>query len=153
MPTFLKSLETLWSSGELRDMEQDLDCFIRSNLSDLRRTVREGRLGGQDLARRRHHQGALSKRQFVDFCVRSVLRRKGSCNPGRDIEDQRREIEKEVWFEGERARRAVPRERQEEIARNWARLHAPHWREWRLFQLLYVWERKADDYLRLIGEE
>jgi hypothetical protein len=153
MATFINSLEDLWKSGQLKDLEADLDCFIRSNLPDLRKAVREGRAGGQEIARRRHRRGEITKPQFVDYCVRSVLRRRGSCNPGRDIEEQRLEIEKEVWFEGERQRRKLPAERCEEIARKWAKLHAPHWREWRLFQMLYVWEKKSDQYLRLISEE
>jgi hypothetical protein len=153
MATFLKSLEDLWKSGQLKDLEQDLDCFIRSNLPDLRKAIREGKSVGEVLARRRHRRGEISDRQFVDFCVRSVLRRKGSCNPGRDIEEQRREIEKEVWYEGERQRRPLPADRREDIARKWAKHHAPNWREWRLFQMLYVWEQKADQYLTLLSED
>lgn len=152
MPSFLKSLEDLYKSGQLKDLEQDLDCFIRTHLVDLRRAIREGRQGGQEVARRRHRRGEISSREFTDYCVRSVLRRKGSCNPGRDIEEQRREIEKEVWYEGERARRPLPAERREDIARKWAQHHASNWREWRLFQMLFIWDKKADQYLRLIAE-
>jgi hypothetical protein len=79
----------------------------------------------------------------VDFCVRAVLRKRGTCNPAGDIQDQCYEIEKEVWYEGERAKRPVGAERREEIARSWASQHASKWREWRLFQLLYVWEKEG----------
>ena len=153
MGAFLTSLEDLWAKGQLGDLERDLDRFIRDNLSDLRRAVREGMGGGQDVARRRYSKGEISNRQLVDFCVRSILRKRGTCNPRRDIEEQKGEIEKEVWYEGERSRSPVAADRREEIARAWAIKHASQWREWRLFQLLFIWEKKADHYLRLISEE
>lgn len=152
MSTFIQSLEDLWAKGQLQDVETDLDCFIRQNLPDLKKAVREGRFVGQEVARRRYSKGEITDRQMVDFCVRSVIRKRGTCNARRDIEEQRHEIEKEVWYEGERRRLPISAERREEIARSWARHHASNWREWRLFQLLYVWEKKAEHYLRLIAE-
>lgn len=152
MSTFIQSLEDLWAKGQLQDVEKDLDCFIRQNLPDLKKAVREGRFVGQEVARRRYSKGEITDRQMVDFCVRSVIRKRGTCNARRDIEEQRHEIEKEVWYEGERRRLPISAERREEIARSWARHHASNWREWRLFQLLYVWEKKAEHYLRLIAE-
>ena len=152
MSTFIQSLEDLWAKGQLRDVELDLDCFIQQNLPDLKKAVKEGRFAGQAVARRRYSKGEISDRQMVDFCVRSVIRKRGTCNARRDIEEQRHEIEKEVWYEGERRRLPISAERREEIARSWARHHASNWREWRLFQLLYVWEKKAEQYLRLLAE-
>ena len=152
MSTFIQSLEDLWAKGQLQDVETDLDCFIRQNLPDLKKAIREGRFVGQEVARRRYSKGEINDRQLVDFCVRSVIRKRGTCNARRDIEEQRHEIEKEVWYEGERRRITISAERREEIARSWARHHAGNWREWRLFQLLYVWEKKAEHYLRLIAE-
>lgn len=153
MGAFLSSLEELWVKGQLGELEKDLDRFIRDNLTDLRRAVREGSGGGQSVARRRYTKGEISNRQLVDFCVRSILRKRGTCNPRRDIEEQKGEIEKEVWYEGERSRSPVPADRREEIARSWALKHASQWREWRLFQLLFIWEKKADVYLRLLSED
>jgi len=153
MADFLQSLEDLWTRGKLQDLERDLDRFIRENLPEIRRAVQEGQAGGQDVARRRYSKGEINDSQLVDFCVRATLRKRGSCNPRRDIEEQRGEIEKEVWYEGERQRGPVPPELREEIARRWASKYASQWREWRLYQLLYIWEKKADHYLRLISEK
>jgi len=149
----LKSLEELWTQGQLRDLETDLDRFIRDNLQEIRRVMSEGRGSGTEIARRRYMRGEISNEQLVDFCVRAVLRKRGTCNPRRDIQEQCFEIEKEVWYEGERARQPVCAERREEIARSWATQHASKWREWRLFQLLYVWEKKADLYVKLLQHE
>lgn len=145
------ALDDLWRKGHLRELEGDLDCFIRDHLTDIRKAMREGKGGGLDVARLRHSRGELSERQFVDFCVRATLRRRGSCNPARDIVEQRQEIGREVWYEGERRRAPVPDDRREQIAREWASRHAPLWREWRLYQLLYVWDKKADQYLPIIS--
>jgi hypothetical protein len=149
----LQSLEELWSQGQLRDLEHDLDRFLRDNILEIRRVMAEGRGSGTEIARRRHMRGEISNNQLVDFCVRALLRKRGTCNPRRDIQEQVTEIEKEVWYEGERDQRPVCAERREEIARSWAKQHASKWREWRLFQLLYVWEKKADVYVKLLQHE
>ena len=149
--SFVTALDELWNKGQLRDLESDLDCFIRDNLGEIRKSLREGESGGVDVARRRYSKGEINDGQLVDFCVRTILRRRGSCNPGRDIQEQRGEIEREVWYEGERQRAPVAAERREQIARAWARQHAPNWREWRLFQMLYVWEKKSSHYVGLIA--
>lgn len=137
-------LEELWIKGRLKDVETDLDRFIRDHIEDIRAALREKASG---TASRRHGYD----RDLIDFCVRSILRRSGTCNPRRDIQEQVNEIGKEIWYEGERRRAPVPPDRCEEIAREWATRYAPRWREWRLLQLLYVWQKKADEYVPLIG--
>lgn len=144
-------LEDLWQNGQMRDLEGDLDLFIRDHLTDIRGALREGKARGLDVARRRYTRGEITDHDLVDFCVRSILMRRQTCNPRRDIQEQVREINKEVWYEGERCQVPVTPERREEIARKWASTHAPRWREWRLYQLLYVWQKKADDYVRMIS--
>jgi len=148
--TVVGTLDDLWRRGQLKDLEEDLDRFIRSNLVEIRKALQEGKVGGLDVARRRYSRGEIDDHQLMDFCVRAVLRRRGSCNPKKDIEEQREEIEKEVWYEGERRQAPVPPELRDKIAVSWCRSHAGNWREWRIFQLLYVWNKKADEYMRLI---
>lgn len=146
-----RTLEDLWRKGHLKDLEVDLDRFIRDHAADFRTMARDEKGGEVGVARRRHLQGQITDREFVDFCVRTVLRRRGSCNPGRDIRDQAAEIGAHVEFEGQRRRvrlGAAPRER---IAQDWAADQAGPWREWRLYQLLYVWDKKADEYLDLLS--
>lgn len=146
-----RTLEDLWNKGHLKDLEVDLDRFIHDHAADLRATLREGRGGGMEVARRRYSKGELTDREFADFCVRAVLRRRGSCNPGRDIREQAAEIDAHVEYEGTRRRArlgAAPRER---IVQDWAADQAGPWREWRLYQLLYVWDKKADQYLDLLS--
>lgn len=151
MTSVLHALDDLWRKGQLRELEKDLDAFIREHLAEIRRALREEKTAGLEVARRRYRQGDLTDRQLVDYCVRAVLRRRGTCNARRDIQEQMGEIEKEVWYEGERLRGPVTPARREEIARSWARRHASMWREWRLYQLLYIWEKKVDAYVDLIA--
>jgi hypothetical protein len=33
----------------------------------------------------------------------------------------------------------------------WCKDHAGNWRDWRIFQLLYIWDKKADDYVQMIA--
>ena len=77
----LQSLEELWTQGQLRDLEHDLDRFLRDNLQEIRRVMAEGRGSGTEIARRRHMRGEISNNQLVDFCVRALLRKRGTCNP------------------------------------------------------------------------
>lgn len=148
--TVVGTLEELWKQGRLKDLEEDLDQFIRANLGEIRRLVREGKGDGLDIVRRRYERGEISDRHLVDYCVRSFLRRKGTCNPRRDIEAQRREIDNEIWYEGERLRQPVPPDLRDQIARLWCRRHARGWRDWRIFELLYVWDKTADKYVPLL---
>lgn len=152
MDSVVESLDRLWAAGELRTLEADLDRFIREHVPEIRHAAQRERGGGLGLARLRRVRGEITDRQFLDFCVRAVLRRRGSCNPVRDIHEQRSAIEREVWYEGERRHAPVARERREQIARAWAVRHAPQWREWHLLQMLYVWQKKADEYLELLTE-
>ena len=147
MNRFLLTLDELWRRGELEDLEQDLDRFIHTHLGEIRRALKNGRSAALDVARRRFKRGEITARQFADFCVRSILQGFGSCNPRRDIEEQKVEIEREVRIESERRHAPVPADRREQIAQDWAFERAPHWRERRLFEMLYVWNRKADKYL------
>ena len=147
----LRELDHLWRDGRLQELEGDLDRFIRDHLSEIRRTVQEGREGGVEVARRRYMSGEITNGELVDYCVRSFLRRRGSCNPRRDIEEQTVEITRRIRREHEETRVDVPPARREEIVRRWARIDAPKWRERRLYQMLYLWEKRAEEYVRLIS--
>jgi len=153
MSKVVDTLEELWRQGRLKDLEEDLDRFIRDHLGEIREWLRKGTGEGLEIVRRRYERGEISDRHFVDYCVRSFLRRKGSCNPRRDIEAQRREIDNEIWYEGERLRAPVPPDLRDQIAKLWCRRHARGWRDWRIFELLYVWDKMADRYVPLVASE
>ena len=147
MSHFLKTLDDLWSRGDLADLERDLDRFIQDHLEDISHELKNGKSAALIVARRRYSRGEITARQFADVCVRMMLKGCGSCNPRRDILEQKDEIEREVAIESERCHAPVPTARREQIAQDWASEHAPHWRERRLLETLYVWNRKSHHYL------
>lgn len=133
MPT--DPLEDEWQKGKLKDLEGDLEHFVRIHLDEIRASALKPETPPD---------------QCVDDCVRYLIRRRGTVNPRRDIQDQAKEICNEIWWEGERICGPVPQNRQEEIARNWAHQHAAKWREWRLRALLFAWEKNLPRFLRMI---
>ena len=128
MSRFIHTLDELWSRGDLQNLEQDLDTFIHNHREDIRDALEKGKSHGLAVARRRFHRGEITSLQFTDFCVRMILKGCGSCNPRRDIEEQKDEIEREVRIESERCHAPVPAHRREQIAQDWASERAPHWR-------------------------
>ncbi|GEM_PF-2486173 len=152
MSTFLRTLEEEWGKGRLKELEADLEQFLRKHASEIRSAIRNRDHTMIRVVGRLHDHGKLDDQEMIDLCVRSILRRCGTVNPRKDIEEQAREISKEIWFEGERICGPVSAQRQEEIARMWAHLHATKWREWRLREILFTWEKKLPDFLRIILE-
>ena len=151
----MRTLDELWARGELRELEEDLDSFVRRHAKEIQDALLGARkFKGLTVARQRKERGEISDNQLLDFCVRSLIRSCGSVNPKKDIDEQKKEIENEIWFEGERSRCEVNEDKREEIARAWAQLHASKWREWRLYKLLYIWQKKCEVYFKqLTGRE
>lgn len=132
MATPTDPLEDEWQKGKLRDLELDLEHFVRLHADEIRAACR------------------LPEPDHIDSLVRIMIRRRGTVNPRRDILDQAKEISNEIWWEGERICGPVPQNRQEEIARNWAHQHAANWREWRLREILYTWEKNLPRFIKMI---
>ena len=141
----LGKLEAQWKSGALRNLESDLDRFIRDNQRSIRTVLRKDRPKALDVARRRYRRGEISDRDLLDITVRSLLAQKRSCNPAGDIREQLAEIQR--GMDGG----SSDRQCREKAVQTWAVLHARDWREWRLYQTLYVWQKKSDQYLRLLS--
>lgn len=152
MVTLRESLEDAWKKGELRDLEADLEQFIRRHAQEIRDSAQNRDQTVLRVAGRMLDGGKIGDREMIDLCVRTFLRRCGSVNPKRDILEQAKQISNEIWYEGERLCGPVSSGRQEEIARAWAHLHASRWREWKLAEILFTWEKRHADFMRLIQE-
>jgi len=57
------------------------------------------------------------------------------------------EIEKEKWIRGVREHRSP---NPEDVARDWARLYSPSWRQHRILSIIYVFEQEKEKYLKLL---
>jgi hypothetical protein len=152
MSTFDDSLEREWEQGLLQELERDLEQFVRKNAEKIRAALKSGELPLVKAAEKLRDTGKVSDREMVDICVRSLLRKCGTVNAKRDLELQCRQIRNEIWYEGERMCGPVPEPRQEEIARTWAHLHAAKWREWRLREIIFTWEKKLPEFIQIILE-
>jgi hypothetical protein len=148
----MQDLDELWNRGQLRDLERDLDDFIASRRDEIARALHAAKRRAAAL----EPQGGAAispDAALLDGCVRSLVRRVGSVNPQSDMAEQRREIENEIWYEGERRNAPVAEERREAIACDWVARYAAVWREWRILKILHVWSRKVGFYGRAFGLE
>lgn len=152
MATFLNSLEEEWEKGLLQELEADLERFLRKHADEIRDAVQHPGQTMVRLARSPSDKETVSDQRLIDLCVRSLIQKIGCVNAKRDVEEQKKQIHNEIWFEGERIQGPVPPERQEQIAQMWAHLHAAKWREWRLQEILFTWEKKLAQFMRLILE-
>jgi hypothetical protein len=150
MSTFRRSLDDEWRRGLLDKLEADLESFISEKAPEIRAALKNKNSTMIRAAGKKKETGVLTDQEMMDLVVRRILWRHGTINPRRDLEDQQKEIEEEIWYEGERIQGPVTTKRREEIARHWSRLHAARWREWHVMELLYTWEKKSPKFMKLI---
>jgi hypothetical protein len=65
--------------------------------------------------------------------VRQLIVQRGSMHMAAELKDQMREMEKELWYSGEKDERA-----RSEIKQRWTTRHAAAWRSWRIKEYLFV---------------
>ncbi len=150
MSTFRRSLDDEWKKGLLGRLETDLGDFIQKNSEVIREALMNRDTTMIRAAGKKKQDGKLSDQEMVDLVVRRILWRRGTVNPKQDLEDQQKQIDQEIWYEGERIQGPVATTRREEIARHWSHLHAARWREWHVMELLYTWEKLSPKFMKLI---
>ena len=150
MSTFRRSLDNEWKKGLLDKLESDLGSFLKENAVEIRRALKNRDTTMIRAAGKKKASGELTDQEMLDLVVRRILWRRGTVNPRHDLEDQKRRIDEEIWYEGERTQEPVGTKRREEIARHWSHLHAARWREWHVMELLYTWEKMNSKFMKLI---
>ena len=134
----INELEADWNAGKLECLVRDLGQFIIAN----RREILE------------YKQRALGKLRKVplsdDLAIRMYILQIRSISPQGEIRDQLVEIEREIWIRGEHTDGTVDRQ---QVAREWCQRHAPGWRDHRVMAIVYVFEKKKDDFVRLLRGE
>ncbi|MDQ8202357.1 hypothetical protein [Pelagicoccus sp. SDUM812003] len=123
------SLQRLWDAGRLRRRFESLDRFYQNHKSEFYQLQENqpATLGLIELAKLLVIQKVVVDRIAETF-------------------DQLKEIESEIWIQGERGN--LDRER---IACDWAMSHARIWREWRLKEYLFVVERMEPQLRRSLA--
>ena len=151
MSTFRRSLDDEWRRGLLGKIEADLNEFLEEHAKEIRIALKNRDTTMIRAAGKKKSNGQLSDQEMLDLVVRRILWRRGTVHPRHDLEEQQKEIDQEIWYEGERTQGPVTTKRREEIARHWAHLHAARWREWHVMELLYTWEKMTPQIMKLIS--
>lgn len=113
------ALEQLWAAGRLQARLESLECFYRKSRQTFSSLVESNPDGGRIVE--------VAKLLVVDSVV-------VDCRA--EATDQVREIEREIWIQGERGNHDRDR-----IASEWASHHAQSWRLWRIKEYLFAVER------------
>jgi hypothetical protein len=120
----LNTLQKLWNTGKLQPISDHLLDFIRSHREEIHQFTQTG---------------SNSVEALLEAAM-SLVRKRGSINLPLDMADQIREINNEIWYQGEKGYYD-----RSKIKEEWAFKYAHQWRDWRVKEILYVIERRASD--------
>lgn len=120
-----RTLQTSWARGELQGHAVRLVEFVDRHREEILHLA-----GPQADATARLH---TIKRQIVGLESVCTLS---------EMQDQRRAIQDEIWFRGERGEYD-----RVEIVHQWTSRHAAAWRRWRIKEYLFVVDRCAEAML------
>lgn len=128
-----EEVEKKWRNGELSQVESRLLDFIRRHASIL-----------VDVAKDECENPGTD--EYLD-AIRILILSKGTIHPPSEMAGIIREINKEIWYQGEQGER-----NSQKIAELWEQKYAFQWREARLFEAFVVLEHIAPNAVRLVTE-
>ncbi|MFH0888576.1 MAG: hypothetical protein V1871_05140 [Planctomycetota bacterium] len=132
----LKKLSENYCLGQYKELEKDLEDFIRNN-KDAIKKFKETEL-------KTHLDVDLPTDELA---IKLYILKTRTINPATEIKTELAEIEKEIWIQGEKIKQSPDRNK---IAIEWCKSHAPGWRDNWVFAALYVFEHNKDHYIRLL---
>jgi hypothetical protein len=121
----LRTLQEDWAYGELQTHAVRLVEFVDRHRAEILALAGPG-------------ASAEMKLQTIKS---QVVRLESVCSLS-EMQDQRRAIQDEIWYRGERGEYD-----RRHIAHEWASRHAAAWRRWRLTEYLFVIDRCAEALL------
>jgi len=133
----LKKLSEEYCLGRYTELAKDLEAFIRKNKSAIKQFKAEG-LKTFGVAN-----------PSDELAVKLFIIKTRSINPATEIKTELAEIEKEIWYQGEKTKSVPDRNK---IAMEWCKLHAPGWRDNWVVAALYVFEHDKPYYLKLLNQ-
>jgi hypothetical protein len=116
------ALEVRWYKGEMLPYVEWLFEFADRQRGEILRLAGPDAGPGQVLA-----------------TIRQLITQRGSMHMAAEMKAQMREIEKELWYRGEKDPRA-----RAEIKQQWTAKHAAAWRRWRVQEYLFVVDQCGD---------
>jgi len=133
----LKKLSQEYCLGRYNELEKDLEAFITKNKEAIRKFKSdEVKDMGVDTP-------------TDELAVKLFILKTRSINPATEIKTELKEIEKEIWYQGEKTKSLPDRNK---IAIEWCKLHAPGWRDNWVFAALYVFEHNKAHYIKLLEQ-
>lgn len=115
-------LEQLWHSGRLQRHLDALERFYREKRKDFKQLL-----------------DTTSDNDQIVLIAKYLVAQNGIVDRLAETLDQIKEIEAEIWIQGETGNHD-----REKIAAEWTQRHARAWREWRVKEYLYAVEQMED---------
>jgi hypothetical protein len=115
------ALELRWYEGRMLPFSEWLLAFVDRHREEILRMAAE----------RTDPENLLA-------AVNELIIRRGSMHMAKEMEDQKKEIENELWYRGEKG----PCDRAG-VQLEWTSRHAAAWRRWRIREYLFVVDRCA----------
>ena len=87
------------------------------------------------------------KSPSYELAIKFYILKTRTINPATEIKNELEEIEKEVWYQGEKDKKSPDRNK---VAIEWCKQHAPGWRDNWVFAVLFAFENNKEHYLKLL---
>lgn len=126
-----------FEQGKLKEIEHSLATFITKNRDNILRF-------------KNHYLEKIHKKEVNDeLAIKLYIQQIRTINPQDDIKEQLEEIEREIWYTGERLKAPPNRE---EVAREWVKKYAPGWRFHKILTVIFVFEKFKDYFISLLHQ-
>ena len=118
--------------GEFDRLKANLREFVLRHKDEIVQTVNE-------------LPEVVDRRVRIVETIGTLIEESKSVSPATEMADQINEINKEIWYQGEKGQTDRAR-----ISEEWTRRYAAQWRNARLQELLYLVEAMADELIEIV---
>lgn len=133
--TEIEKLHNDYCEGKFKILEMELEKFIRKHKDEINR-FKEKEL-----------TNLKNGPPTDELALKLYILKSRSINPLEEIRLELDEIEKEIWYQGEKKNGSVDRNK---IAQEWCKKHAPGWRDNWILGALLVLDRNKEKFLALL---
>jgi len=133
----IDKLEKDYQSGRFKLIEAQLGKFIQDHKNKIKEFKKKELINVKNL----NPSDELAIKLFI-------LKSRSIC-PLDEIKAELEEIEKEVWYQSEKQKKPVDRNK---IALDWCKKHAPGWRDNWILGALLVFERNKKKFVSLLND-
>jgi len=120
-----------YASGGLSKLETAMGAYMPRRRADVLRFYEQMRTTAPDAT--------------LDAAVCAYILSSNTLTPREDMEDQREEIKREVWYQGEKGNYDHAA-----IMSEWITTYASGWRQHRMRTLLWLYQRRREQYLGML---